>query len=243
MNVRMQGNHPGQSRRGVVASDLGKQNPTVWRRWLERPEQLWIRRAIFQVHFGIGAIAGAYLFLISLSGSAIVYRNDFVGNAVMAWLVDFHENLLGGSAGRLVNGIGALGLVLLSITGAIIWWPGIKHWRRSLIVDWRAHFPRVNWDLHSALGFWSFPFVLVWGVSAVYFVFPRAFNVLFRIDPRDRFTDEGLFWLTQLHFGRFGRLAEAAWAILGLVPAILAFTGVFICCRRVIWGRPSNPKS
>jgi hypothetical protein len=31
------------------------------------------------------------------------------------------------------------------------------------------------------------------------------------------------------------------WALLGLIPTILAFTGVFICCRRVIFHKPSNP--
>jgi hypothetical protein len=30
---------------------------------------------------------------------------------------------------------------------------------------------------------------------------------------------------------------------LGLVPALLAFTGVFICCRRVFYKKPSNPRS
>jgi hypothetical protein len=44
-----------------------------------------------------------------------------------------------------------------------------------------------------------------------------------------------------LHFGRFGGLAEALWTVLGLVPAVLASTGVFICCRRVMYKKPSNP--
>ena len=49
--------------------------------------------------------------------------------------------------------------------------------------------------------------------------------------------------LSDLHFGRFGWFMEALWTSLGLVPAVLAFTGVFICCRRVIYKKPSNPKS
>ena len=31
-------------------------------------------------------------------------------------------------------------LALLCLTGAVIWWPGIKHWRRSLAVDWSESF-------------------------------------------------------------------------------------------------------
>jgi hypothetical protein len=44
-----------------------------------------------------------------------------------------------------------------------------------------------------------------------------------------------------MHFGRFGRLPELVWSIVGLAPAVLAFTGVFICCRRIIYKKPSNP--
>jgi uncharacterized iron-regulated membrane protein len=156
--------------------------------------------------------------------------------------VDLHENLLTGSTGHMINGLGAICLTLLCLTGAVIWWPGVAHWRRSLTVDRRARFPRINWDLHSALGFWFFPFVAVWGISGIYFAFPQPFNVLLRFDPEDRFTDTGLSWLSQLHFGRFGWLAEVVWVVAGLVLAVLAFTGMFICCRRVIFNKPSNPK-
>jgi uncharacterized iron-regulated membrane protein len=140
-----------------------------------------------------------------------------------------------------VNGIGGGCLTLLCLTGAIIWWPGVKYWRRSLQVNWGARFPRINWDLHSAFGFWCFLFVLLWGFSGFYFAFPQAFSIFFVLDPADRITDRWLFWLSELHFGRFTRLTEALWAVLGLVPGVLAFTGTFICCRRVIFKKPSNP--
>ena len=219
-----------------------KRKPTVWQLWLHRPEHVWLRKAMFQIHFWLGAAVGAYVFLMSLSGSLLVYRNELSKRFSLDWLVDFHKNLLVGPAGRFVNGIGAISLLLLCLTGAAIWWPGMRHWRRSLIVEWRARFPRINWDLHSALGFWCFAFVAMWGLSAIYFVFPRLFDALLLLDPSDRFTDKGLSWLAQLHFGRFGGVAQALWVLLGLVPAVLAFTGVFICCRRVIYGKPSNPK-
>ncbi len=216
---------------------------TAWQQWLDRPEKFWFRVVLFQIHFWVGAAVGAYLFLLSLSGSAVVYRNELTGRVPIEWLVDVHANLLGGKTGRMVNGIGALSLVVLCVTGAVIWWPGTRHWRRSLTVDWRTSFARINWDLHSALGFWAFPFVIVWAVSGTYFAFPQLFNGLLVFDPNDRFTDAGLFWLAQLHFGRFGPLSRAVWAAFGLVPAVLAFTGVFICCRRVIFHKPSNPNA
>jgi uncharacterized iron-regulated membrane protein len=222
---------------------IDKRPITHWQQWSEHPEKLFVRQIIFQVHLWIGAAAAAYLLLMSATGSAIVFRNALAGNSLVEWLVRLHENLLTGKAGRFVNGIGGGCLTLLCLTGAVIWWPGTKHWRRSLTINWRGHFARINWDLHSALGFWVFPFVLLWGISGIYFVFPNAFNVLLAVDPADRFTDSALAWLTNLHFGRFGWFIQALWVLFGLVPAILAFTGVFICCRRVIFNKPSNPKS
>ena len=234
------------NRDGQVVRESGilrSSHTNWWRQWLERPETLFLRNVVFQVHLWTGAVAGAYMLFMSVSGSAIVFRNELPGNSIVEWLVRFHETLLMGREGRFVNGIGAACLTLLCLTGALIWWPGTKHWRRSLTVDWAAHFARINWDLHSALGFWAFFFVLVWGISGIYFVFPGLFNTLLVLDPADRFTDQALFWLSELHFGRFGWFIEAVWATLGLVPAILAFTGVFICCRRVVFKKPSNPRA
>jgi uncharacterized iron-regulated membrane protein len=216
---------------------------TVWQRWLRSPEKSKVRDAFFRIHYWTAMGAAAYVLVMSISGSMIVYRNELSKRYSVEWVVKLHENLLLGLTGRLVNGIGAMCLTLLCLTGAVIWWPGIRNWRRSLTVNWRAHFARINWDLHSALGFWCFFFVLVWGISGIYFSFPHLFDALFLIDPADHFTNQGLYWLSELHFGRFGWFAEALWTLLGLVPAVLAFTGFFVCCRRLIFKKPSNPNT
>lgn len=201
-----------------------------------------MRQCLFQIHLWIGSAAALYVFFMSLSGSLIVFRNEFSRWSSVETIVRFHSNLLSGRVGRAINGIGGLALLVLCLTGAVIWWPGVKHWRRSLTVNWRAHFARINWDLHSAVGFWCWIWLLVWAVSGIYFAFPGPFSLLLVVDPNDRFSDKGLFWLAQLHFGRFGWTIEAVWVLLGLVPGILAFTGMFICCRRILFKMPSNPK-
>jgi uncharacterized iron-regulated membrane protein len=216
---------------------------TVWQRWRQYPEKSRVRDAIFHVHYMVGMGAAAYVLLMSISGGIIVFRNELDKRFSVEWIVNLHENLLFGSTGRVVNGIGAICLTVLCLTGATIWWPGIRNWRRSLTVNWKAHFARINWDLHSALGFWCFFFVLMWGISGIYFCFPHLFDALYVLDPNDGFTTESLFWLSQLHFGRFGGFAEALWTVLGLIPAVLAFSGFFICCRRVFFKKPSNPNT
>jgi uncharacterized iron-regulated membrane protein len=264
---------------------------------------LRIRKLLFQIHLWTGMIAGLYLILISLTGSAIVLRRDIqtrlekhflvgsadrtplgrdeieqrarsaypsaellnvvdprnpagsyvvvfqVGNQrierlfdpytgadlgnpepalgrVFDWLADLHDNLLSGLTGRTLNGVGSSLLVLLSCTGAVIWWPGIRNWRRSAWVDWSARFARLNWDLHSAVGFWCFLFVLVWGISGFCLCFPGTLDFVLNSRVRS--------WITHLHFGRFNPVTEAVWTLAGLAPAVLAATGALMWWNRVL---------
>src|SRR6202040_4196856 len=123
----------------------------------------------------------------------------------VVWLVEFHDNLLGDRTGRLVNGVGALLLTVLCITGAIIWWPGTDRWRRSMLLHSKVGWRRFNWDLHSVLCFWMFAFLQ-----------PQ--------DPASRMPrlgDEALAWLARIHFGRaWGPWVKTVWVILGLVPPV-----------------------
>lgn len=86
------------------------------------------------------------------------------------WVQDLHYYLLlPKSWGMQVNGVGAGILLVLSGTGLVLWWPGLGKWRRGLRVELRAGWKRINYDLHSALGFWTFAVVLWWALSGVYF--------------------------------------------------------------------------
>lgn len=228
-------------------------------RALRRPQSLWLRKAMFQIHLWTGIALGLYVILISVSGSAIVFRNELykslwpgpklvpisgprlskddlkaaVRNAwpkysvtyiweskrkdeatevwiepdgeahpktkgrlvdpftgqdlgpsrpyligVLAWMSDLHTNLLGGNTGRKVNGVMSILVVILSITGLAIWWPGLGRLRRSFKIDFRANWKRFNWDLHSVVGLWMFAFVFIWGVTGVYLVFPAPFQIV-----------------------------------------------------------------
>jgi uncharacterized iron-regulated membrane protein len=64
----------------------------------------------------------------------------------------------------------------MSVSGLVIWWPGTGRVRRSLKIDFRANWKRLNWDLHSVVGLWMFAFVFVWGVTGIYVVFPTPFQ-------------------------------------------------------------------
>jgi uncharacterized iron-regulated membrane protein len=88
---------------------------------------------------------------------------------------ELHETLLihPGSRGRMWNGAGAAALLLLNLTGMVIWWPGIRNWKRALKVDLARSWRRVNFDLHVSLGFWTILLTSIWAVSGIYFGWPR----------------------------------------------------------------------
>jgi len=48
----------------------------AWQRWVQQPQNLWLRRALFQVHLWSGIGIGLYVLMISVTGSVLVYANE-----------------------------------------------------------------------------------------------------------------------------------------------------------------------
>lgn len=48
----------------------------ILRQFGRQPQRVWLRKALFQVHLWTGIAAGLYVLLISISGSAVVFRQD-----------------------------------------------------------------------------------------------------------------------------------------------------------------------
>jgi uncharacterized iron-regulated membrane protein len=218
------------------------------------PQSVWLRRALFQVHLWLGLAIGLYIFIVSLSGSLIVFRRELdqalcpatvviaasgrrltslCEPAFISWMAEFHDHLGGGRTGLLVNGLGAVAITVMCVTGAVIWWPGRTRWRRSLTLHRGVGSRRFIWDLHSVLGFWLLLLILMWSVTGIYFAFPAAFDAL---------GDDAIAWLVRLHFGRaFGPSVEALWVILGLAPCALVVTGSLMWWNRVMRNRMVRP--
>lgn len=298
-------------------------------KWKARPQTIWWRKALFQIHLWTGIGLGLYILLMSVTGSALIFRRELarwlvqeprvligpgprmseeelkaavardypgfevvhtslrknpdqaaevwlespgqkmqrlfnpytgadLGNSVgrgyrfLIWLVDLHDNLLAAHAGRLLNAAGGILTLILMFSGAVIWWPGTESWRRSLSFRWRSSPKGVTWALHSAMGFWTFGFFLMWAVSGIYLSVPETFNnavdFLEPLQPgrgSQRAGDKILFWLAQAHFGRFAGIpVKILWTVIGLVPAALFVTGAILWWNRVLkpWlARPISP--
>jgi uncharacterized iron-regulated membrane protein len=160
-------------------------------------------------------------------------------------LADFHDDLLmlENRRGRWWNGVGSLFLLGLWATGAVLWWRGLKVWRKGFSFSWRSPWPRLNFDMHSALGFWFFALIGIWAISGIYFAWPDPFmGVVDRIwgPPETRnyelsLGDQIIRWVVRLHFGRWdSKTLQAVWVIMGLVPAIMLVTGAAMWWYRVI---------
>src|ERR1700679_3236949 len=55
---------------------MNEKEMTAWQRWVQHPQGLWVRKALFQIHLWVGVGIGFYVLVISISGSAIVYRRE-----------------------------------------------------------------------------------------------------------------------------------------------------------------------
>ena len=153
-------------------------------------------------------------------------------------LADFHDNLGGGRTGLHINGLGALAVTLLVLSGAIVWWPGTAHLWRAMTVRTNVAWQRLVRDLHGAMGFWLILLVLLWAVTGVYFAFPEPFNALAEVfvnaGVSSLAVDDAIAWVVRLHFGRtFGQGVEVLWAVVGLLPTVLVITGVLTWWHRV----------
>lgn len=212
--------------------------------FLTRPQDTWIRKAIFQIHLWTGIAAGLYAIFIGITGSLLVIHSELresrirvatpaatrlpvesilerasaafpgqrIGTLLLPWderdayvgwagptqfAVDpstgamlpiegaggfwrtverLHSNFTFARTGRLWIGIGGLVMVAMCLTGIVIWWPGRANWKRSIGVDWGAGWKRINWDLHSATGFWGFAFMLLLSITGAYFTWPAVFR-------------------------------------------------------------------
>ena len=296
---------------------------TFLTRCLRQPRTVLIRKIAFQIHLWIGLAIGLYVVMLSLTGSALVFRREMdrafapdrpvrdparevmtvealteagrraypdyaiasvgqiqrrspviqidfttpAGETIerefsaytgedlgdpfpassewLLWLVSLHDDLLltRDQSGRFWNGVGSILATLLCITGAIVWWPGIASWRRAISVKRKASWKRVNFDLHSAMGFWFFVIIFIWALSGIYLSMPSAsmdvVNFFFGPQPDQlqnvRVVDVMIEWMVRLHFGRWrSHTLKVVWVVIGLLPAAMFVTGFIMWWNRVV---------
>jgi len=156
--------------------------------------------------------------------------------AAVEWLVALHDDLLTYPLGRKLNGIGGAVMLVIVVSGMILWWPGRRRWKQSLYVPMSSQ--RKIWHLHSAVGFWLCLLLLNWCITSIYFAFPgpvEDFRDWIDTDMTDfdRPGEGVMNFLVDTHFGRFGGVwGRTTWVILGLAPTVLFVTGFWVWWRQ-----------
>lgn len=241
--------------------------------WLRSPQQVFLRRALFQVHLWTGVALAAYAVVIGLTGSALVFEteinhdlhpalyhltpgphrvsldatigqiktahpewiafalrnfedptgatdlllrpasgestpnyrvvsfNPYNGEILLdrlrftgalGFLSNLHIYLLSGETGLLISGWMAVGLFLLCVTGLVLWWPGVQRWTVALLLKRRSSWLRVNWDLHTVIGFWTSVAFIAVIVTGIDFAFPGPTGKIIELLTGAGYRDTGV---------------------------------------------------
>ena len=71
-----------------------------------------------------------------------------------------------------MNCVAGIGLLVLALSGAVLWWPGLRLWFRGFRVNLRGSWKRINYDSHNLVGILTLAIVSVWGASTIDFLWP-----------------------------------------------------------------------
>lgn len=85
-------------------------------------------------------------------GTGQVKREATVAGWPIEWLFDLHYTLLLGKDGQIIAGLSGLGLLILSITGPVLWWRGRPRGRGLFAVASGGGKARFLRDLHRLTG-------------------------------------------------------------------------------------------
>jgi uncharacterized iron-regulated membrane protein len=114
-------------------------------------------------------------------------RGEMPDDSPIRTLQSLHFDLLAGAAGRRFNGAGAACLLVMALSGAILWWsgPAASALRRRMRVDFRRGWRQWSRELHAVAGIVACLFLVMWSVSGLYFAYPAWFRA-------------GVGWITPL---------------------------------------------
>jgi uncharacterized iron-regulated membrane protein len=124
------------------------------------------------------------------NGEILLDRLRYAG--VLGFLSNLHVYLLSGETGLLISGWMAVGLFLLCVTGLVLWWPGVQRWSAALLLKRRSSWLRLNWDLHTVIGFWTSAAFIAVILTGVDFAFPGPSGKIIELLTGAGYRDTGV---------------------------------------------------
>jgi uncharacterized iron-regulated membrane protein len=96
-----------------------------------------------------------------------IWRDPFTD-----FVLRLHYTLGLGDNGMTLVGFIGMALLLLLLTGLIVWYPLTGQFKKALTIKRHASFTRFVFDLHKVIGFYSSVFLLFLAASGIYLIFP-----------------------------------------------------------------------
>lgn len=131
----------------------------------------------------------------------VVYINPYTGKVAghidkrKDWITltrFLHQTLLlKYEVGTQVIGAAALIMIIQALSGLILWWPKNKKVLiQRLKVKWKARFKRLNWDIHSVGGFYTYVFLIFFASTGLVWTYQWWNDGVYRLfgnDPKEVF--------------------------------------------------------
>jgi uncharacterized iron-regulated membrane protein len=95
-------------------------------------------------------------------------KNDF-----FTVVLTLHTHLLLGEVGGTIIKANVLIFFIMCVSGLILWWPKQKRFfRQAATINFKTkNWKRLNWDLHSVLGFYALLLLMVIALTGMFFVY------------------------------------------------------------------------
>ena len=140
-----------------------------------------------------------------------------LGLRILLMIRQSHTNLVNGTLGQFVNGLGSLVLVLLAMSSLLSWT------FRKREPEHRQTENAIR-SIHRKIGLWMLPFATLWGATGLILSVPASLG------------DGTVEWAYALHTGMGGgSVLTALWAVSSLLTSMLLLAGAWAW-----WHKPSR---
>jgi uncharacterized iron-regulated membrane protein len=106
--------------------------------------------------------------------------------AWLDWIVDLHQNLLMGKAGRALTGVIGIALLFTALSGLFSWLAGPRDWRRAIALPPKGPWRRTNYQLHQWAGLWGNLLLLAVSLTGIVLAYPDSFQQAVRLVTGER---------------------------------------------------------
>ena len=145
--------------------------------------------------------AGGWTFWADYANWNKVYVDPYTGkvtgtvNMLTNWIEltrRLHQNLLlRYNIGHWIVGVATLIILVMVITGLVLWWPkNRKVLRHRLKIKWNARWRRVNYDIHNVGGFYTYLFITILAITGLVWTFDWWTDGIYRLlgnNPKEVF--------------------------------------------------------